>query len=136
MICKWTNLTSQCLLENDHKRQQISQIRYEKFWVVGLVFQVCLFYTSWSCDKGLQPIKLHYLRNVWSTHFSFNVYFSANRAKNVLSTQFLFSESRMDHFFFFPCQICCLLCSFLGGHCDVRVIHSHTIILFSVFFKF
>ena len=30
MICGWTTLTSQCPLENDHKRQQICQIRYEK----------------------------------------------------------------------------------------------------------
>ena len=46
MICGWLTLTSQCLLENDHKRQQICQIRYEKSWVVRPVFQVCLFYTS------------------------------------------------------------------------------------------
>ena len=101
MICGWTTLTSQCPLENDHKRQQICRIRYEKFWVVHPVFQVCLFYTSQSCDKGWEPIKLHYLRNVWSTRFSFNVYFSANRAKNVLSARFLFSEKWMDHSFFF-----------------------------------
>ena len=31
MICGWTTLTSQCPLKNDHKRQQICQIRYEKF---------------------------------------------------------------------------------------------------------
>ena len=34
MICGWTTLTSQRPLENDHKRQQISQIRHEKCQVV------------------------------------------------------------------------------------------------------
>ena len=46
MICGWITLTSQCPLENDHKRQQICQIRYEKCWLVCPVFQVRLFYTS------------------------------------------------------------------------------------------
>ena len=46
VICGWTTLTSQCPLENDHKRQQIWQIRHEKCRVVRPVFQVCLFYTS------------------------------------------------------------------------------------------
>ena len=43
MICGWTTLVSQCLLKNDHKRQQICQIRHEKGQVVCPVFQVCLF---------------------------------------------------------------------------------------------
>ena len=30
VICGWTTLTSQHLLENDHKRQQICQKRHEK----------------------------------------------------------------------------------------------------------
>ena len=46
MICGWTTLTSQCPLKNDHKRQQICQIRHEKCRVVRPVFQVCSFYTS------------------------------------------------------------------------------------------
>ena len=37
---------------------------------------------------------------------------------------------------FFPCQICCLLCSFLSRHCDVRVVHPHTIIASFVFLSF
>ena len=35
---------------------------------------------------------------------------------------------------FFPCQICCLLYSFSSGHCDVRVIHLHTIITSFAFY--
>ena len=42
----WVTLTSQCPLENDHKRQQICQIKHEKCLVVLPVFQVWLFYTS------------------------------------------------------------------------------------------
>ena len=46
MIYGWTTLMSQHPLKNDHKRQQICQIRHEKCQVVRPVFQVCLFYTS------------------------------------------------------------------------------------------
>ena len=46
MICGWTILMSQHPLENDHKQQQICQIRHKNCLVVRPVFQVCLFYAS------------------------------------------------------------------------------------------
>ena len=81
MMCGWITLTSQRPLENNHKRQQICQIRHEKCRVVHPTFQVCLFYTSWSCDNSWEPIKWLHFMNAWSNRFSFNVYFSANGAK-------------------------------------------------------
>ena len=52
---------------------------------------------------------------------------------------FLFSEKPGGPLVFFSClicQICCLLWSFLSGHCDVRVVHPHTIITSFVFLSF
>ena len=43
MICGWTTLTSQCPLENDHKRQQICQIRHEKCWWSARFFKFVCF---------------------------------------------------------------------------------------------
>ena len=98
MICGWTTLTSQCPLQNDHKRQQICQIRHENCLVVHSVFQVCLFYASQSCGRAWEPIKLHYFSNVWSNRFSFHVYFCANGSKNECSTWF-FIFWKTTHFF-------------------------------------
>ena len=36
----------------------------------------------------------------------------------------------------FLCQICCLLWSFSSEHCDIRVVHLHTIITWLVFLSF
>ena len=48
IICGCTTLTSQCPVENDHKRQQICQIRYEKCWVVRPVFFKFVYFTHHS----------------------------------------------------------------------------------------
>ena len=37
---------------------------------------------------------------------------------------------------FFSMSVCCLLCLFLSRHCDVRVVHPHTIITSFVFLSF
>ena len=136
VICRWTTLTSQHPLENDHKQQQICQIRHENCLVVHPVFLVCLFYASQSCDRGWEPIKLLYFRNAWPTRFSFFVYFSTNGAKKCGPPGFPLIQKTgrtTRHFSCLICQICCLLWSFLSGCRDVRVVHLHTIITSSVF---
>ena len=98
MICGWTPLTSQHRPENDHERQCICQIRYEKMRGVRLAFQICLFYTSQTRDSTLQPIKLHYFTKQRYTRFSFFVLICAYRQNFVIKTTFKY---RVDpsHFF-------------------------------------
>ena len=139
VICGWTTLTSEHPLENDHKWQQICQIRYENSLVVRPVYQVCLFYTSYSCDRGWEPIRLLYFRKVWSTRFSFFVYFFANGAKKCGPPGFRLIQKTGWTTLFFSCliwQICCHLWSFSSGCCDARVVHLHTIITSFVFLSF
>ena len=91
------------------------------------LFILCVIVMWWA----LEPIKLLHFRNVWSTRFSFFVYFSANGAKKCGPPGFpLIQKTRRTtwHFSCLICQICCLLWSFSSGHCDVRVVHPHTII--------
>ena len=80
LICGWTTLTSQCPLENDHKRQQICQIRHEKCLVVLPVFVKFVYFTRHSRVTEAES-QSNCFRNVWSSRFSFFVYFSANGAK-------------------------------------------------------
>ena len=137
VICGWTTLTSQCPLKNEHKRQQICQIRHEialwsSIWLRIIVmwqrltanqialFQECVVHPEWTSFFFFFYFCLFFRKwsqKVWSTRFSFN------------------SENRVNHSVFscLICQICCVLWSFSSGRCDVRVDHLHTIITSFVF---
>ena len=132
MICRWTTLMSQCPLENDHKRQQICQIRYEKCWVVCPVFQV--YFTRHSHvtrAESQSNCSISQMCGPPGSHLMF--IFPQMEPKTCGPPGFYFLKTGWTTRFF-PCQICCLLCSILSGHCDVRVIHPHTIITSFVFY--
>ena len=94
MICRWKPLVSHHRPENDQKRQCICQIRHQKMRVVCPVFQICFFYTSWTHDSTLDPIKLHYFIKQGFTRFSFFVMICEYRQNFVIKTIFKY---RVDH---------------------------------------
>ena len=61
------------------------------------LFILCVIVMWWA----LEPIKLLHFRNVWSTRFSFFVYFSANGAKKCGPPSFLLIQKTgwTNHFF-------------------------------------
>ena len=89
-ICGWTTLTSQCPLENAHKRQQICQIRHEKCRVVHplsslFILRVIVMWQRLRANQIalFQECVVHsvfifclffrkWSQKVWSTWFSFN----------------------------------------------------------------
>ena len=91
MVCKWTTLTSQYPLENDHKMQQIFPPGFSSLFFLHVI-------VMWQGLTANQIAPFHECVVHW---FSFNVYFSTNGAKNVWFTRLLFSENWVDHSFFF-----------------------------------
>ena len=120
MICEWITLTSQCPLENDLKRQQICQIRYEKCWVVRPVFFKFVYFTRHShVTRAESQSNCFISQTCGPPGFHLMFIFLQMEPKTYGPPGFLFWKPD-GLLVFFPCQICSLLCLFLSGHCDVR----------------